>query len=210
MMSIDMEPETALLAPLWERLDQMASGARITLALDPEPLADRDPGKIHPVAQARRDAFHFDIAFVYPDRIGQQVKAELESFLARLQSHPDVKGHFAIALHGVSIRLEVSNLVRWNDKRIWVLDGKVMEGCYEDMKGIRVRAWGLDQEQQFAADSEAAQAALEACHAEELVEALQILVEAVRMDLGLFPDQPHKKSALGRAESVLAKLDDKP
>ncbi|OWK42114.1 hypothetical protein [Fimbriiglobus ruber] len=70
--------------------------------------------------------------------------------------------------------------------------------------------WEYEPDSIHFVHRETAIAALDSCHAEELIEALQILLEAVRMDLGLFPDQLHKKSAIGRVEIVLAKLDGKP
>lgn len=140
-----METELSFLAPVHSALIRMATGVRIVLGLDPEPSADQNPGTIHPVAQARQDAFHFNIPLPYPDETGQTVKAGLEAFLAGLRPHPTLDGCFVIERDGASIRIEVTNMVRYNAKRIWLLNGKIMEGRYEDMKGVRIRAWGLDE-----------------------------------------------------------------
>jgi hypothetical protein len=72
----------------------------------------------------------------------------LEGFLATLVAHPTINGFLARQENGVLIRFEVLNLIQWNKNQIWLLDGKVMEGKYEDMHGFRVRAWGLDVEGQ--------------------------------------------------------------
>lgn len=143
-MVSDAQTET-FLSPLLNRIDRMVAGARITLRLDPEPPSLIDPGKQHPVVTARQDGFYFKMDFPYPDGTGQQVKEEIQEFLSTLTPHPIHEGFFAREENGVCIRFQVSNIIRWNEKRIWILDGKIMEGCYEDLKGISVRAWGLEQ-----------------------------------------------------------------
>lgn len=138
-----MTAESAFLATFWERLDRMAAGVRVVRGIDPCPPLPTNPGKIHPLVAARQDAFYFDWSQPYPDGTGQSAKEELESLLAGLHPHP-IPGYLAKEVNGVLIRLQVTNLIRYNSDRVFIIGRKVMEGRYEDLRGIHIRAWGLD------------------------------------------------------------------
>jgi hypothetical protein len=136
--------ETNFLGDFWNSIDRMTKGARIVLGIDPCPPPHSDPGKQHPFATARQDAFHFVFRRQYPDQTGQIAKGELVALLAGLLPHPTIEGYLSKEIDGVLIRFEVGNMVLFNPKRLYILDGKLIEGCYEDLRGISIRCWGLD------------------------------------------------------------------
>jgi hypothetical protein len=142
-----MNLDATFLSDFWHGIDRMAKGARIVMGLDPCPPPHPDPGKQHPFATARQDAFYFVFGKQYPDETGQSVKGELQDLLSGLVPHPAIEGYLCKEINGVLIRFEIGNMILFNPKRVYILDGQVMEGCYEDLRGIYIRCWGLDAEQ---------------------------------------------------------------
>jgi hypothetical protein len=130
-----------MLELLYEKIDKMAKGCRMIQGLDPEP-SYTSTQEAHPMVLAEEAATYFSIEIPYPDKTGEKYADEIEAFIRSCTKHPMVKDYLQLDTQGVKLRIDVDNIFKWNEKRVYIRDNMLVKGMYEDGFGVRIRAWG--------------------------------------------------------------------